>query len=417
MKMCEVIKNEIKKSRQSLKRIIPVTLAFLGFYLFIAYSGTFTGYTGQNYEFLFQNRDQIVVLKKQKSGVVDRQFIQEAEDTYREYVDKFRSSDEEIAGNLEKCGEPYTTVEDVLYDPQYIYFVFNKKALEEHPEIELLEEETRPVIEYARDPEKYMLESEAVSAYSKVLQEDYRQCIRQYQSGKKIVAGYFLGWDMAISLMQYLPVALGIVIVVSLFGVFARERRYQMPSLLLTTKYGWRKLLAAKLIIAWALTTVQWLLFQLAGLAVSAGLLSLSGKDCTFFSPLHPSVYGFSCIQFYLMQLLVSYLGTMFFMLAVCLISCLLYDRLALICGLVATYATSFCNTSFWDEKPAYSTMEKIVALIPTQLIGGYNTFPYYQAYSFGNLVLRLPVMTGIVLGIGIVVCLCAVILRWHRMS
>jgi len=415
--MGEILVNEFRKSRRSWKRILLVTAVALGVYLFLAWSGNFRGYTGTNFQYVLgEGRKDLAALKGQKHGVVDEAFMREAEKAYRAYVDRYRSSDEEIKEELKKYGDS-CRVEDVLYDHDYTYLVFSSETLERHPEIEILEEETANAIIYGKDPEKYMLGQELISCYSPELQADYKKCIAENQRGKKVVAGYFLGWDMAISIMQFLPALLGTVVVVSLFGIFAGERRCQTTSLLLTAKYGKNRLLRAKFFLSWALTTVQWLLFQLAGIGISAATLGLEGMDCTFFSPLHPSAYGFSCIQYYLVQLLFSYLGTIFFMLCVCLISCLLNDRLALTCGLIGTYATSVVDQAFWNAEPAYSAMEKLRAIFPTQLMGAYHIFPYYQGYSFGGLVLRLPEMAGVVLVAGIALCLWGVAVAWRGMA
>lgn len=414
MKFIEILKNEMGKSRQSLKRILLVTILAVGVYLYLAYSGNFQGFTGKNYSFLLQDRGRIEALKKQQKGVVDEEFIQKAEQAYRDYVDRFRSSDDEIRKELREYNEP-VEVEDILYDKEYCGFVFRDKTLEEHPEIEILLGETGEFIRYAKDPEKIVEKYGRVRNYSKELQEDYWKCIRKYQRGKRVVAGYFLGWDMAISIMQHLPPLLGIVIVVSLFGLFAKERRYQAQPLLLTLKYGKRELLSAKLLLAWGLTTLQWGLFQLAGIGISAVLLGLEGKECTFFDSLNPSVYGFSCIQYYLLQMLVSYLGTIFFMLFICLLSSLLNDRLALTFGVIITFATSFVNDTYRNIMPAFTRMEKLMAMTPTQLMGAYNTFQIYQGCSVGDVVLRLPVMSGIALAVGITVCLSAVVWRGRR--
>ena len=130
---------------------------------------------------------------------------------------------------------------------------------------------------------------------------------------------------------------------------------------------------------------------------------------------MNPSVYGFSCIQYYLLQLLVSYMGTIFFMLFICLLSCLLNDRLALTFGVIITFATSFVNHTYRNVESAFTRMEKLMAMTPTQLMGAFNTFQIYQGCSIGNIVLRLPVMSGIALVVGIAVCLCEVIWKGGR--
>lgn len=415
IKTTELLSNEIKKNKNSRLRIFLVTAATLMIYIFFACTGNFLSFTGVDYSFLLKDKPLINAYKQQLSGEVNDEFCAKAEKLYREYIDKYRAGDDYIKNTLLELNDN-ADVKDILYDHEYTHVVIDKETINEHPEIDVLEAETASLIYYAKNPQKYFYDKpEGINKYSGELQLDYKKCIQKYQKNKKVIAGYFLGWDMAISLMQYLPALLGTVIVVSLFSLFAKERKYNLNAQILTSKYGRKKLITTKIFLAWGLTTFQWLLFQLAGILVSACLLGLEGSSCTYFSAINPSVYGLSCIEYYIAQLLVSYFGTIFFASFICLFSCILNEKLTLILGVIFTFMTSTVNETFCNAEPAFSRLEKLMALIPTQLIGGYNTYQIYQATSIGNIIVRLPAMSWIAIIVGSLICIFGVYYRASR--
>lgn len=409
IKITELLTNEIKKSKNSFIRIILVTIAVLIIYIILALTGNFLSFTGVNYAFLLKDKELINAYKQQLSGEVNDKFCERAEKLYRKYIDKYRADDEHIKRRLIELNEN-VNVKDIIYNHEYTYIVIDSETIDKHPEIDILEEDTNSLIDYAKNPKKYYYGRYGnINKYSGELQADYEKCFNKYQKNQKIVAGYFLGWDMAISIMQFLPALLGTVIAVSLFSLFSKEQKYNMTGQILTSKHGRKKLIITKLLLAWGLTTFQWILFQLSGIMVAACLLGLDGMNCTYFSALSPSVYGLSCIEYYIAQLLVSYFGTIFFAVFICLASCILNEKLSLIFGVVFTFMTSSINGTFRNSEPAFGRLEKLMALTPTQLIGGYNTYQVYQATSIGNIIIRLPAMTWIAIAVGLVICITCI--------
>lgn len=198
-----------------------------------------------------------------------------------------------------------------------------------------------------------------LNSYNEAQQEEIKRRLGNAFSDTDLVTGYHNGWDVLISVGQFLPMTLGLVLLVALCGLFASERERGMTDILRTTRKGRKKLVTAKLLFALSMTTVIWLLFQAAVLIFVALVFGLQGAECTVLASTDwPSIYLFNYMQYYLWQLLFSYLGTLVFALMVCCLSSFFSMWITLPLGLAITWITGFNELPqfggvFFGEKAA----------------------------------------------------------------
>ena len=413
--MKELYRFEIEKQKQNRKWVLTVLILAVAYYLCSGFFGNTELNTGYSKEFLFEHPVYLETLKSQQSGIVDEDFVKKWQQSYRDFVDTYRRSDEEIYAAMEEWGEHYK-IEDILYDMEYSYLVISDEAWDAGNaaswQLDNIMYEGQNIVDLAENPEERIKYGGSFDTYPKNLQADFEKAVCQYMTGRKIVAGYFLGWDALISMMQHLPAVLGITLLISFFHLFSDEKKYGMKSLFLVSKYGRKCAVTAKLIFVWRTATLCWLVFQAAAIVPVAAVFGLQGAGCTFYSPLHPSVYGFSCIRYYMVQLLVSYFGTMFFAFVICLLSCVLSGKLTLLAGAALVVGTSNAIDQYMFSEPAFTLWQKLLVLMPTQLIGAFNTYQSYQGYAIGKFVIRLPVASYLALILGIAFCLWGIYKR-----
>ena len=170
--------------------------------------------------------------------------------------------------------------------------------------------------------------------------------------------------------------------------------------------------MTAKLFYACGASAILYLVFQIAALAATAAVYGLEGADCTVYGPLYLCPYGLSYGQYYLLQCAVGLFGTFAFTLLMGALSSLLKSRVSLMAGLGLILATASPFTDFFSTAPAFQTLDKIKALMPTQIMGAFNTFQIYQGYEAGGHVIRLPLMTALAAAGWIALCLAVIYRR-----
>lgn len=400
--MKDLLKYEIRKQRNR-KFVIIVGVAVIAFYIVMGMLGNISLYGPWDANYFLTHEEQRKAEKSMQHGVIDETYIANFEKDYRKFIDKHRLSDEEIAKNLKKDNER-VEIEDILYDWDYGYYVLSNEDFNGSEMLML--DDTYVLIQYSKNPLSVMTNYNRADEYSETLGADYLKCAKEHMENMDIVAGYHYGWDILVSINSQLPYTLGILIIVCFFAIFGAERETGMKTLIQVSKYGRRKTVTTKLIYAWGLTTVLWFAFQIIALIGTAIVYGLEGGDCTVYWELYPCPYGLTYIQYYLLQSVISYMGTLVFMLLVCILSSLFRSRLSLMVGMGIVLATAFPITQFTNSEPAFDVLQKIKVLTPTQLMGAFNTFQIYQGYAFGKVVIRLPEITAIALVVELLVFL-----------
>lgn len=407
--MKELIGYEIQKYRRQWLIILILTGVMLTYYT----SHIFTSmdmYAGWSVTTFLNDRDYHDYTISIKEEVVDENFIASLNQEYQEMVDAHRKSDEEILQTLKENEEVSSkmeegtissiSIDDILYNPDYAWAVISEDFYNTHEMMDFqdrklnlagLKENTYDAI--IGEMERY----EILDTYNDAQQKEIIELLGDAFSEKDLVTGYHNGWDVLISVGQFLPMTLGLVLLVAFCGLFANDRERGMTDILRTTKKGRRKLVMSKLFMALLLTTIIWLLFQVVVLIAVAMVFGLQGANCTVLSWMNfPTIYVFNYMQYYLWQSLFSYLGSLVFALMVCCFSSLFSIWITLPLGVAITLVTSFTSIT---NTSAFSFIQKLQMLTPAQAINSIHTFFSYQSFSLGSLQIHLPVAVLLALG------------------
>lgn len=342
--------------------------------------------------------------------VVDEDFINSLDQEYHEMVNAHRKSDEEILQALKeneqtpdmlKDGENSNiSINDILYDPDYAWVVMSEDFYNSQEMMDFQDRKLK-LAQMKENPYSIIEEMEyygIMDTYNDAQQKEIIERLGDAFSKTELVTGYHKGWDVLISVGQFLPTTLGLVLLAALSSLFANDRERGMTDILRTTRMGRRKLVMSKLFMGFFLTTAIWILFQAAVLIAAALVFGLQGAECTVLSWMNmPSIYLFNYMQYYLWQLLFSYLGTLVFALMVCCFSSLFSMWMMLPLGLVVTLVTGFTSI---NNAEAFSFIQKLQMLTPAQVMSSLHTFFNYQSFSLGSFQIQLPVAMLLAMGV-----------------
>lgn len=144
-------------------------------------------------------------------------------------------------------------------------------------------------------------------------------------SPSKLKLGNFAAWDGIIHLVNMSFILIVVLSIYLCSGVFAGEKDKKIEPLLLTTKYGRSKLSKSKFIAVFTISTIVFIVFQLLALICFAGYIGLDGWDTSvqlnFLQDLIKLPVSLNLFQFYLLTILIQYIGLIFLISSVCLVS------------------------------------------------------------------------------------------------
>ncbi len=396
---------EFDKFRRQRLFLAAAVLTLLLIYLLSAFGGI--GMMAEwkwNLNTFWNDKEYHREVLSRKAETIDSAWIQKVQEEYHAFVDENRRTDEEIRLFMNEwygesgpaAGEDAPEYESVIADPynySYAYLVLNEDAYYSN-RLEYFDEAFRFYIPLAQDAPACLRdrwEHEENTGYSRRQLSDREQLADSVFENFTPVTGSSCGWDVLICAGQNLPYTLGLALLAVLCTSFSTERAFSMRPLLRTARKGRNRLAAVKLARAWLITTILWGIFQFSILITAALAYGLEGADVTVMYLAVPSIYGLSNLQYYLIQTVFSYFGTLTFGLFVCLLSCLLPLRVSLPLGLVFTLITGYPNQSFAFSDQCFDLWEKIAALSPAQLMSAFTTLQTYQSYDIGICLIRLP--------------------------
>lgn len=396
---------EIEKFRNQRVFSIIVTMVLLGIYVYSAFDGLEL-LSGWSQEYFWENPNYREKEQSRKVEVADEVWIEKIKQEYQIFVDENRKTDEEIKVFMEEwynedwlsLGYEPPVYEEVIadiYNFENAMEVLTNEAYHSN-EFERFLNAYKvfiPLSENAIEQIRYMNEKYySDDSYSARQIEDWNQLIERVYVDFTPTTGYCFGWDILINVGQRLPYTLGLALLIVLCTSFSTEHATNMTPILKTTRYGRKKLVQTKLIRVWSITTAMWLCYQIVMFLIVGICYGLEGANVTVMHFMgYPSMYGLSNVQYYLIQSMFSYFGTLLQALFICLLSCLFPIRLSLPIGLVFTLVAGFPNHSFAYSDKCFSLWQKITALTPPQMMGAFTTLQTYQSYDIGIGLIRLP--------------------------
>ena len=430
------MKYEFEKLLRQRKLLIIVTLALIAVYVFLAFSGSYDTFTGFSLDYFWEDEEYREFRMSQETELVDEAWIENMHAEYKAFVDENMMSPEEIAEHIAaKKAEGFQidcTAEEAIancYDIDYAFEILKSDAFYSRKMEDTYIDVFNIYVPLAEDPVQYIHDSYEQSnyfwekdtgmtwwkymGYSDTQWTDYWNLIDSTYEDLELTVGYSLGWDVLSSVMQFLPFTLGMVLIVVMGNLFSQEQTDNMLSILRTTKNGRARLLRRKLGVAVLVASALWLLFQFAMLIAVSLAYTLRGANVTAmcFSGA-PNLYGLSWLQYYLINCVYSYMGTLVFALFVCCMSSLLKLRLSMPINLVLTLLTGIPLNHFCNADKAFKLLDKLRAVTPAQLMASYSTLQVYQSYEFGKAIVQLPYMMAFAI---IVEAILLTLLLHHR--
>ena len=406
------MKYEFNKLLHQRKLLIIVTLALIAVYVYLAFSGSFDTFSGVNVESFWNNAEYRQWRMTQETELVDETWIEDLKAEYKAFVDANIKTPEEISEFIaSKKAEGFQidyTAEEALadrYNIDYAFALLNYDAYQSREMEYTYQDAFNIYIPLAENPVQFMHDSyerqkgAGISygghmGYSEAQWTDYWKLIDTTYEDLEVTVGYSFGWDVLCSVMQFLPFTLGMALIVALGNIFSQEQSDNMLPILRTTKNGRSRLLRRRLCVALIVTSALWLLFQFAVFAAVSLTYTLRGASCTAmcFSG-EPSLYGLCWSQYYLINCVFSYLGTLVFALFVCCMSSLVKLRLSMPINLALVLLLGFPLNHFAYSDQAFQLLDKLRAITPAQLMASYPTLQVYQSYEFGSFIVQLPYM------------------------
>jgi len=202
---------------------------------------------------------------------------------------------------------------------------------------------------------------------------------------------YYNGWlEFCTGFSRFAAIILGAVIIILLSPVFSQEYSSNMDNLVLTAKYGKNKLITAKVLSAFALTTALYLSFAALNSVLYAAVYGLRGYNCNIqiHGDYFESPYGITFLQFYIVILCLGLIG-MLFMTAIALFvsskSKNSFISVVTLAAILYIPAIDMSQTSLLADK--------ILKLFPFNIISPSGSFEIGVLYDVFGKMLTQPVM------------------------
>lgn len=406
-----LIKKEFEKYIFN-KKVLIVGILAIAFFLLQIISIGATNHTIYSLDKKQEYATSIESIKKRSfpATEINETFINSLNHEYKTFVDENRLSNEEIESilNESEYNETLTSVLENKYDYSYSGLIFSEEIkygdnkLTNYFKNRFYEIIT---LDRLRDDieKKFYSEENNYQSFAYLSDSQLNEMMNLMQKNildKPYIRGYSIGFDLLSSNLQFLPFTLGILLLVSLYGIFGAEKVKKTDTLILTCKEGKSKYITAKLLTVFIYTSLTWILFQLINLIACQLLFGLEGASVSVYSFGFYSVYGYNYLEYFLHQLPVSYLGTLLLAYIISFSSQLLKPIPTLTIGTIWILLTS--NVLYSFSETGYSLISKLMLLSPTQMMSAYSTYSDYTPYQILGFNINLPSLTYLILIFGL---------------
>lgn len=208
---------------------------------------------------------------------------------------------------------------------------------------------------------------------------------------------YRWGWSRLHAIQTVLPFTVGLFLIVVLTPMFSNEYAKKTDSLLLSAKYGKSKLIIAKMIVAFLLAIVSWLLIQFINIVIIFSFFGVAGSKSFLQNwAVNPSPYAFTYLTSYLAVSAISFVGLLFLTSMILFISSRSKTPFtSLIAGAVVMLFPTVPLDIF-----AGTMVQTILMFLPTNLLIGVHHFKTFEAFYLFKKVIMLPSATLVVAGV-----------------
>ncbi|MDO4442296.1 MAG: ABC transporter permease subunit [Slackia sp.] len=248
---------------------------------------------------------------------------------------------------------------------------------------------------------------------------EYSDAERSYWTQKQggvpepIVYGYAGGWENIMDCMAFVIFAI-LAVCVALAPMFAAEYQERTDSVILSSRYGRSRLVAAKFIAAFLFTTAYFALCVGIICAVSLCAYGADGADLPVQILAVSSPYGLTMAQCVVIMAGIAYLMTLGFAALTLLLSSKLHSLLSIFAiDVAAVLLTGMIPTG------GSGLLVHLSALFPANGLVAPTMFWRYMSYPIGDGVVDLIGMQALAYGILFAVCvpLAAIAFRRHQVA
>lgn len=401
MTLKELIRFEINKS---IRR--PVVLGIFIVILFIDILMIFFGTFGNEPTYSMPyNKEKVMELQQEQSsfaGLIDDTWTQHIKDLKNGILnnpdnqvneeDRKRITEELLAHGLSKetINSPENIGRFVKQD------ILNSRAFQrlEDPEVASnfymsADRAGKEIAEYYRET----YEGQKGEALASKAEEMYGYLSNEYEA----YYDYRWGWSRLHAIQTVLPFTVGLFLIVVLTPMFSNEYAKKTDSLLLSAKYGKSKLIIAKMIVAFLLAIVSWLLIQFINIVIIFSFFGVAGSKSFLQNwAVNPSPYAFTYLTSYLAVSAISFVGLLFLTSMILFISSRSKTPFtSLIAGAVVMLFPTVPLDIF-----AGTMVQTILMFLPTNLLIGVHHFKTFEAFYLFKKVIMLPSATLVVAGV-----------------
>lgn len=401
MTLKELIRFEINKS---IRR--PVVLGIFIVILFIDILMIFFGTFGNEPTYSMPyNKEKVMELQQEQSsfaGLIDDTWTQHIKDLKNGILnnpdnqvneeERKRITEELLAHGLSKetINSPENIGRFVKQD------ILNSRAFQrlEDPEVASnfymsADRAGKEIAEYYRET----YEGQKGEALASKAEEMYGYLSNEYEA----YYDYRWGWSRLHAIQTVLPFTVGLFLIVVLTPMFSNEYAKKTDSLLLSAKYGKSKLIIAKMIVAFLLAIVSWLLIQFINIVIIFSFFGVAGSKSFLQNwAVNPSPYAFTYLTSYLAVSAISFVGLLFLTSMILFISSRSKTPFtSLIAGAVVMLFPTVPLDIF-----AGTMVQTILMFLPTNLLIGVHHFKTFESFYLYKKVIMLPSATLVVAGV-----------------
>jgi hypothetical protein len=199
---------------------------------------------------------------------------------------------------------------------------------------------------------------------------------------------YTQGWyDMFTRGFLSIMLMAALVTCISVSQVFANEYQTGADSIILSSRFGKNKIIAAKVAASVVFTTVIYAASMLYFTGIMLAFHGVSGWDTPFQLASFNSPYPFTMLQVYLYGLAIGYIVTLSIMAIVLLFSAVNKTSFSVvIIGALYIFVPMFLPSS-----KTGSLINGLVALLPAKAMDIFSVFSVYSCYNIAGQIISLP--------------------------
>ncbi|MDE7289164.1 MAG: ABC transporter permease subunit, partial [Oscillospiraceae bacterium] len=201
------------------------------------------------------------------------------------------------------------------------------------------------------------------------------------------VLGYTLGWESLIQYSFAFFVILTFVALINVSSVFSNEFQRGTAQVILSSKHGRSKIFTAKIISAFLISTLMFVVFVGIYVLTYAAVYGLDGSGASIQSLNLLSVYDFTLGEAFFTAVIIAYAAFIFVIFFTLTISVICKSNFTSVLLALALYFIPI----FLNYSKSSKLFNYIVDLFPIKALNAFEMFKQYKLYGFSETLVRQP--------------------------